>query len=75
VLHDGRIVAHGTPVDVLTDDNVGRWWGVTVRTESDANGRVSVTVRRRPPTAEAAEPPASSRPQVTADDVTPASGR
>ncbi len=47
VLHDGRIVAHGTPVDVLTNDNVGRWWGVAATTESDANGRVSVTVRRR----------------------------
>jgi len=66
VLHDGRIVAHGTPADVLTDDNVGRWWGVAVRTESDADGRVSVTVQRRP---------SVLRPHVPSDDATPASGR
>jgi iron complex transport system ATP-binding protein len=76
VLHDGRIVAHGTPVDVLTDDNVGRWWGVTVSTESDANGRVSVTVRRRPPSADKApDVSGSTCSQVPADDATPASGR
>jgi len=49
VLHEGRIVTQGTPVEVLTDDNVGRWWGVAVTTEADAAGRVSVTVRRRSP--------------------------
>jgi len=63
VLHDGRIVAHGTPVEVLTEGNVGRWWGVAATTEVDAGGRISVTVRRRRPA------------EATADDATPATGR
>jgi len=87
VLHDGRIVAHGTPIDVLTGDNVGRWWGVAVTTEADAGGRVSVTVRRRLPSDAAADviadvaadvradAPADVPADVPADDTTPASGR
>jgi iron complex transport system ATP-binding protein len=47
VLHEGRLVADGVPAEVLTSDNIGRWWGVDVTTESDPDGRVSVTVRRR----------------------------
>jgi iron complex transport system ATP-binding protein len=63
VLHEGRIVAHGNPEAVLTPEHIGRWWGVTVTTERDGSGRVSVTVRRRVPAA------------MPADDATPASGR
>jgi iron complex transport system ATP-binding protein len=79
VLHDGRIVAHGTPTDVLTDDNIGRWWGVAVTTESDDSGRVSVTVRRRSPSdaRAAAVPAAAPTPAAAAaaaDDATPAPG-
>lgn len=85
VLHDGRIVAHGTPTDVLTDDNIGRWWGVAVTTESDDSGRVSVTVRRRSPSdaraaaapapaAAAAPAPAAAPAAAVADDATPAPG-
>jgi len=47
VLHEGRIVAHGTPAEVLTPAAIGRWWGVEADVEPDAQGRVSVTVRRR----------------------------
>jgi iron complex transport system ATP-binding protein len=67
VLHEGRIVAHGAPADVLTPDHVGRWWGVEVTTETDGGGRVSVTVRRRLPVTAATE--------MAVDDATPASGR
>jgi len=59
VLHEGRIVAHGTPTEVLTPEQVGRWWGVEVTTEADASGRVSVTVRRRVPAAASDESPAA----------------
>ncbi len=47
VLHDGRLVAHGTPAAVLTPDAIGRWWGVEATTAVDAEGRVDVTVHRR----------------------------
>jgi iron complex transport system ATP-binding protein len=47
VLHDGRLVAEGTPADVLTTERIGRWWGVSADVELDGSGRVSVTVRRR----------------------------
>jgi iron complex transport system ATP-binding protein len=91
VLHEGRIVAHGTPVEVLTPDHVGRWWGVEVTTEADATGRVSVTVRRRLPARTPNEvldgtpngvldgSQTATLPEVgaevAADDATPASGR
>jgi len=54
VLHEGRLVAHGSPAQVLTGDTIGRWWGVDVQTTIDEDGRVSVAVRRRkePETAE-----------------------
>ena len=47
VLHEGRLVAEGTPSEVLTGERIGRWWGVSADVETDAAGRVSVTVRRR----------------------------
>jgi len=47
VLHEGRLVAEGTPADVLTTEAIGRWWGVTADVDTDDIGRVSVTVRRR----------------------------
>jgi len=47
VLHEGRLVAEGTPAEVLTTTTIGRWWGVSADVEVDAIGRVSVTVRRR----------------------------
>jgi iron complex transport system ATP-binding protein len=47
VLHEGRLVAHGSPAEVLTGDAIGRWWGVEAQTTLDEDGRVSVTVRRR----------------------------
>jgi len=58
VLHEGRLVAHGSPAEVLTPEAIGRWWGVEADVQPDALGRVSVTVRRRgrtgPPTPEQA---------------------
>jgi iron complex transport system ATP-binding protein len=59
VLHEGRLVAHGTPAAVLTSEGIGRWWGVDATCTVDADGRVDVTVRRR---------------RVGVDDVTPAPG-
>jgi len=47
VLHEGRLVAEGTPSEVLTSARIGRWWGVSADVGTDATGRVSVTVRRR----------------------------
>jgi iron complex transport system ATP-binding protein len=47
VLHEGRLVAHGSPAQVLTPEAIGRWWGVEADVEADPLGRVSVTVRRR----------------------------
>jgi len=47
VLHDGRLVAQGSPASVLTSETIGRWWGVAAETSVDEGGRVSVTVRRR----------------------------
>ena len=47
VLHEGRLVAHGAPAEVLTPDTVGRWWGVEATTTVDGDGRVDVTVHRR----------------------------
>jgi len=79
VLHEGRIVAHGTPAEVLTPDHIGRWWGVEATTEADTVGRVSVTVRRRLPAVITVETPdgaqSPSPAEVPADDATPASGR
>jgi iron complex transport system ATP-binding protein len=72
VLHEGRLVADGVPADVLTSDNIGRWWGVDVTTESDPDGRVSVTVRRRGRTEGTAG--RVLRAVTAADGTTPASG-
>jgi iron complex transport system ATP-binding protein len=47
VLHEGRLVAHGTPTEVLTPASIGQWWGVEAETAIDEDGRVSVVVRRR----------------------------
>jgi iron complex transport system ATP-binding protein len=71
VLHEGRLVAHGTPAEVLTPDAIGRWWGVDATCTVDADGRVDVTVRRRRTDASPAGAPVTT----PADDATPASGR
>ena len=71
VLHGGRLVAHGTPAEVLTPDAIGRWWGVDATCTVDAGGRVDVTVRRRRTDASPAGAPVTT----PADDATPASGR
>ena len=71
VLHGGRLVAHGTPAEVLTPDAIGRWWGVDATCTVDAEGRVDVTVRRRRTDASPAGAPVTT----PADDATPASGR
>jgi iron complex transport system ATP-binding protein len=47
VLHEGRLVAHGPPAEVLTPEGIGRWWGVEASCTVDDEGRVDVTVRRR----------------------------
>jgi len=71
VLHEGRLVAHGAPSEVLTSDSIGRWWGVAVTTEVGADGRVSVTVRRRVADTAAR---VDGRTLSPADGTTPASG-
>ncbi len=47
VLADGRLVADGTPAEVLTPQIIGAHWGVDATTEVDEDGAVTVTVRRR----------------------------
>ena len=47
VLSEGRLVAAGTPAEVLNPATIGRWWGLDATTAVDADGRVDVTVRRR----------------------------
>ena len=57
VLHEGRLVAHGAPAELLTPDTVGRWWGVEATTTVDEDGRVDVAVhRRRAPAAREGSP-------------------
>ncbi len=68
VLHEGRLVAHGTPSEVLTAEGIGRWWGVDATCVVDEQGRVDVSVRRRLTRAGAA---ATS----SVDDATPVTGR
>jgi iron complex transport system ATP-binding protein len=68
VLHEGRLVAHGTPAEVLTAERIGRWWGVEADVESDALGRVSVTVRRRGRT----DPQAPEQAPTVTDTTAPA---
>ncbi len=71
VLHEGRLVAEGTPSEVLTGERIGRWWGVSADVALDEDGRVSVTVRRRQ--REVTPPP--TRPATAPIDAsTPASG-
>jgi iron complex transport system ATP-binding protein len=67
VLHEGRLVAHGSPAAVLTPEAIGRWWGVEADVEQDALGRVSVTVRRRGRTG----PPAPTQAPAVADASAP----
>jgi len=74
VLHEGRLVVHGTPSEVLTPDTIGRWWGVDATCTVAASGRVDVTVRRRRGMVAAADPTAVAT-HTTTDDTTPASGR
>ena len=71
VLHEGRLVAEGTPAEVLTSERIGRWWGVSADVALDESGRVSVTVRRREREAAAAPLDAAAAPL---DAATPASG-
>jgi iron complex transport system ATP-binding protein len=58
VLHEGRMVAHGSPAQVLTAESIGRWWGVEAQATVDEDGRVSIAVRRRrePDTTEPGQP-------------------
>jgi iron complex transport system ATP-binding protein len=64
ILHEGRLVAQGTPAEVLMPATVGRWWGVQAETEVDGAGRVTVTVRRR-----TVAPPSGSDGSDVADRV------
>ena len=65
VLHEGRLVAHGAPAEVLTPDTVGRWWGVEATMTVGGDGRVDVTVHRRRAPARAADAAADVADVVT----------
>jgi len=72
VLHEGRLVAHGTPAEVLTAEGIGRWWGVDATCTVDTQGRVDVSVRRRLTRTEA--PVETAAAEAALDDATPAPG-
>lgn len=72
VLHEGRLVAEGTPSEVLTGERIGRWWGISADVALDEDGRVSVTVRRRQ--REVTPVPAIAPATAPIDASTPASG-
>lgn len=63
VLADGRLVAAGTPAEVLTPERLARHWGVDATCTVDPDGSVSVTVRRRRERRAKADP-AGQRPPV-----------
>ncbi|HEY1119688.1 MAG TPA: ABC transporter ATP-binding protein [Acidimicrobiales bacterium] len=67
---DGRLVAHGTPSDVLTPDVIGAHWGVDATCDVDDDGSVTVTVRRRrePRRQPAPASPATSDPHANEDE-------
>jgi iron complex transport system ATP-binding protein len=67
---DGRLVAHGTPSDVLTPDVIGAHWGVDATCDVDDDGAVTVTVRRRrePRRQPAPASPATSDPHANEDE-------
>jgi iron complex transport system ATP-binding protein len=67
---DGRLVAHGTPSDVLTPDVIGAHWGVDATCDVDDDGAVTVTVRRRRESRRQPAPasPATSDPHANEDD-------
>ena len=74
VLHEGRLVAEGTPSAVLTGEHIGRWWGVSADIALDEDGRVSVTVRRRQREVTPAPATAPIHAIAPVDASTPASG-
>ena len=47
VLDHGRLIAHGSPAEVLTPEMISNHWGVHAHTDVDEDGSVTVTVRRR----------------------------
>ncbi|MDG2427955.1 MAG: ABC transporter ATP-binding protein [Acidimicrobiales bacterium] len=47
VLAEGRLVANGHPVDVVTPETIRTHWGVDAHTDIDERGGVTVTVKRR----------------------------
>lgn len=46
VMAGGRLVAHGSPADVLTSETVSAHWGVAATCAIDEHGGVTVSVRR-----------------------------
>ena len=67
---DGRLVAHGPPIDVLTPDVIGAHWGVDATCDVDDDGAVTVTVRRRRERRRHPAPasPATSDPHANEDE-------
>jgi len=49
VVDHGRLVAHGTPAEVLVPELIADHWHVDARTEVHADGSVTVAVQRRRP--------------------------
>ena len=60
MLAGGRLVADGTPAEVLVPELITRHWGVDADTAVDDHGGVNVTVRRRRTVSSTPNRPATS---------------
>ena len=65
VLAAGRLVADGTPAEVLTPAVIGEHWGVQAVCEVDDDGTVTVTVQRRRERARTTTPDEQTAPTTT----------
>ena len=56
VVDGGRLVAHGTPTQVLVPEVIAQHWNVDARTEAHADGSVTVAIHRRPRRQQGSQP-------------------
>lgn len=47
LLYDGELAAQGQPAEVLTEESIGRYFGVSSDVRTEADGRISIRFTRR----------------------------